>query len=431
MDISRPYLSIPLNAANCKTACYITVNALKQPTLYPYFDTSSSGRSNLARIHYERMRAIQQIKVIYANETQYDFNDTMEMIDAMYMDVYKEQMSYLTYWYQKELLKSPADTALNKISSYRLMDYIDPTSNLPASYATQNGTYLYTHSTGTQFYFEIFRGKCVDIKARTTSFTFPSTSYNFSIPKSSLGGAVAGQNSILYFTSYYISNTLQSILNEMKHYNDLMYKLAVRRLRRYGGVSVFDFSYYNNPNGGLKYACVSDYEDPLTMEKTAKFNVNVNLDLNDFYITPSTGEIALNLTNKIDTTLVYNTSTRNIGVNLSGAQTFGNIICGTIGCGAITSSGAFTCGNNSLTSGTISSTSINTNNNNITMGTGDLSCDIITCGIVTCGGDINGNGAGGYWKLTRPDTWIRLKDAGSNHLDFAAGKLYAHSTLSI
>jgi hypothetical protein len=324
----------------------------------------------------------------------------MEIIDAMYMDVYKEQMGYLTYWRKQELLKNPADTLLNKVSSYKLVDNINPISNTPESYTTQNGVYLYTHGTGTSFYIEIFKGRCIDIKARTTTYTFPFTNYFFIIPKSALGGAVAGQFPDLWFTSYNISNTLQSIENEMKHYTDLMHKLAVRRQYRYGTMCITDYNYITNPNGGLKTDLITPtFTDLNSGEIYDKYKLSVNLDLNDFYITSGNGAIALNLTNKIDGTLTYNTTTRKIGVNTTAAQTFGNI-----------------------TTGTISSTSINTNNNNITMGTGDLSCDVVTCGTVNCGGDINGNGAGGYWKLTRPDTWIRLKDAGSNHLDFAAGK---------
>jgi hypothetical protein len=69
MEISRPYLSIPLNVSNCRTATYIAVTALKLPLTYPYFDSSSFGRSNLGRLHSERLRAIQEIKVLYANES--------------------------------------------------------------------------------------------------------------------------------------------------------------------------------------------------------------------------------------------------------------------------------------------------------------------------------------------------------------------------
>jgi len=125
----------------------------------------------------------------------------------------------------------------------------------------------------------------------------------------------------------------------MKHYKNLMYKLAVRRLRRYGGVSAFDLSYSNNPNGGLQFAYVSDYEDPFTMEKTTKLNINVDLNLNDFYITPSTGEIALNVTNKIDSSLLYNTTTRKIGLNTAGTLTFGNINCSAIASSLLTTTG--------------------------------------------------------------------------------------------
>ena len=75
-----------------------------------------------------------------------------------------------------------------------------------------------------------------------------------------------------------------------------------RRLRRYNGVSVFDFAYPNNSNGGLKIDYALDYQDTTT-EVTSRYKVSVNLDLNDFYVTPVTRAIALNLTNKIDGTL--------------------------------------------------------------------------------------------------------------------------------
>jgi hypothetical protein len=87
------------------------------------------------------------------------------MLDNMYIDVYIEQFGILPYWYQRQLIKptDASDNDLNKVSSYRLVDYIDPVSNEPASYATQFGTYIYANlSTGTIFYIEIFRNPSLE-----------------------------------------------------------------------------------------------------------------------------------------------------------------------------------------------------------------------------------------------------------------------------
>ena len=107
MEISKGYLALPLNVPNIKTVTYNNVFIIKNPTTYPFFDSQSTGvaKSNLARLHYERIRATHEIKRIYISETQYDFNDTCEMLDTMYVDVFKEQMGFLTYWYQIELTK--------------------------------------------------------------------------------------------------------------------------------------------------------------------------------------------------------------------------------------------------------------------------------------------------------------------------------------
>jgi hypothetical protein len=42
-------------------------------------------------------------------------------------------------------------------------------------------------------------------------------------------------------------------------------------------------------------------------------------------------------------------------------------------------------------------------------------------------GFLQGNGGGGGFRITKPDTWVRLYNPEQNlHLDFAAGKIYAH-----
>lgn len=74
-------------------------------------------------------------------------------------------------------------------------------------------------------------------------------------------------------------------------------------------------------------------------------------------------------------------------------------------------------GDGALSCGAITCITINTNGNTN------------TCGALTCGGVIAGNGTSGYYRFVRDDTWIRLKDATTNHLNFAVGKLYSHDTL--
>lgn len=91
-----------------------------------------------------------------------------------------------------------------------------------------------------------------------------------------------------------------------------------------------DFGYGINPNGGLKRETSITVIDDNTREFLPTNIISVNLDFNDFYTTPGTGEIALNLTNKIDGTLSYNASTRKIGINTTASQTFGKITTGTM-----------------------------------------------------------------------------------------------------
>lgn len=45
---------------------------------------------------------------------------------------------------------------------------------------------------------------------------------------------------------------------------------------------------------------------------------------------------------------------------------------------------------------------------------------------------LQGSGAGGAYRIVRPDTWVRLKNtADTDHLNFAAGRLYAHYQLDV
>lgn len=181
----------------------------------------------------KELEKIQESKRLYNDEIpNSDFNETCEMIDNMYIDVYRQQISILTYWHQKQVVKVPDanDLLLSKVSSLRLLDFSQLGSNEPASYATQFGVYSVTHSAiVTQFYIEIFKDKCVDIKTGVTNFNFGATAYNFSIPKANSGGAVLGQNQNLTFTAYFVSNALQSIIYEMYYFKSSIYKLGVRR----------------------------------------------------------------------------------------------------------------------------------------------------------------------------------------------------------
>jgi hypothetical protein len=46
-------------------------------------------------------------------------------------------------------------------------------------------------------------------------------------------------------------------------------------------------------------------------------------------------------------------------------------------------------------------------------------------------GFIQGAGNGGAFRIHRPDNWVRLRDTAENtHLDFAAGQLFSHSTIT-
>jgi hypothetical protein len=47
-------------------------------------------------------------------------------------------------------------------------------------------------------------------------------------------------------------------------------------------------------------------------------------------------------------------------------------------------------------------------------------------------GFLQGNGGGGGFRILRPDNWVRLQNpATGTHLDFAAGRLYAHNELDV
>jgi hypothetical protein len=43
---------------------------------------------------------------------------------------------------------------------------------------------------------------------------------------------------------------------------------------------------------------------------------------------------------------------------------------------------------------------------------------------------IQGQGAGGVFRIERYDNWVRLRDGGTTHLDFAANQLYAHANFT-
>jgi hypothetical protein len=46
-------------------------------------------------------------------------------------------------------------------------------------------------------------------------------------------------------------------------------------------------------------------------------------------------------------------------------------------------------------------------------------------------GFFQGSGNGGAFRIVRPDGWVRLRDPGeTTHIDFAAGQLYSHSTIT-
>jgi hypothetical protein len=345
--IGKPFFPLPLNPTGIYTSYNNMVNWLKDATVS---GVDAFVKVNIDRMYYNRILQLHSLKLYFVNEDTYDFNDTAEMIDSMYMDIYKEQFGIFAEWYKRQLVRTPVSTAINYVSTYRLLDTIDPTSNLLGSYATPNGVYEITDpGTGNIFYIEIFKGVCVDIRAGPKlSGVFANSSYTFNIPKSLLGGAVAGQAQDLTFTSNHITATVQGLYNDMVAIKAKMYNLALRRLQRYGGLNVLDLRYNVNPTGGFKVELQTpQIPNRITGETIDYYKVSVNLDLNDFYYVEDNGEIALNLVNKIDGTLIYDTETRKIGIDTTAAQTFGDITTGSIsagtnaiGCGAITSTGA-------------------------------------------------------------------------------------------
>ena len=59
-------------------------------------------------------------------------------------------------------------------------------------------------------------------------------------------------------------------------------------------------------------------------------------------------------------------------------------------------------------------------------------CTISGSGGLAVASYLQGSGAGGAFRLVRPDTWVRMKSADeTTHLDFAAGSLYAHTNLDV
>jgi hypothetical protein len=65
---------------------------------------------------------------------------------------------------------------------------------------------------------------------------------------------------------------------------------------------------------------------------------------------------------------------------------------------------------------------LNMNNNEATFGG-----NIIAGSYIASSGFLQGAGGGGGFRITKPDTWVRLYNPEQNlHLDFAAGKIYAH-----
>ncbi len=53
-----------------------------------------------------------------------------------------------------------------------------------------------------------------------------------------------------------------------------------------------------------------------------------------------------------------------------------------------------------------------------------------TNGNLSVSGWIQGGGGGGIYRIERYDNWVRLRDGGTGHLDFATGHLYAHTQVS-
>jgi hypothetical protein len=65
---------------------------------------------------------------------------------------------------------------------------------------------------------------------------------------------------------------------------------------------------------------------------------------------------------------------------------------------------------------------LNMNNNEAAFGG-----NIIAGSYIASSSFLQGAGAGGAYRITKPDTWVRLYNPEQNlHLDFAAGKIYAH-----
>jgi hypothetical protein len=65
---------------------------------------------------------------------------------------------------------------------------------------------------------------------------------------------------------------------------------------------------------------------------------------------------------------------------------------------------------------------------------GDLSVNgfLFAGSYIYTNGFIQGNGAGGAYRILRYDNWVRLMNTAQNlHLDFAAGRLYAHYELDV
>jgi hypothetical protein len=78
------------------------------------------------------------------------------------------------------------------------------------------------------------------------------------------------------------------------------------------------------------------------------------------------------------------------------------------------------------------------NGNDSDLGNIDSSGNLAVNGFLYAGsyiytnGFIQGNGAGGAYRILRYDNWVRLMNTAQNlHLDFAAGRLYAHYELDV
>ena len=73
-----------------------------------------------------------------------------------------------------------------------------------------------------------------------------------------------------------------------------------------------------------------------------------------------------------------------------------------------------------------------TNNGNFTIGRnmGYGVANLSVGGYVASESFLQGRGAGGYFRIERFDSWVRLRDGGTTHVDFAAGQLFAHSQIT-